>query len=124
MTNKCALRAQHGQEDEDMKERTEGTKVCAVAMKRETNAQGQKVSHTSLSEPGRPKPKCTVAVRVQPKARTDVSQKKERGEMTGHERKEEKKKCVKGKKDEKGNQMKGTGTDENKPHSKDLGRLA
>ena len=61
------------------------------------------------------KPKCTADVRVQPKARTDVSQKKERGEMTGHERKEEKKKCVKGKKDEKENQMKGTGTDETKP---------
>ena len=52
MTNKCALCAQHGQEDEDMRKRTDGTKVCVVGMKREPDARGQKMSQTSLSEPG------------------------------------------------------------------------
>ena len=45
---------QHGQKDEDMRKRTDGTKVHVVAMKWEPNAQGQTVNHTSLSEPGQP----------------------------------------------------------------------
>ena len=63
----------------------------------------KKVNQTSLSEPGDLKPKCTVGVRVQTKARTDARAREERSEMTGHEarkdvkEKEEKKKCVKGK---------------------------
>ena len=69
----CAGARNQGQKDEDVKRGQDRTKVYVVAMKREADAQGQAVSQTSLSEPGRPETYiCTVDVRVQTKARTVV----------------------------------------------------
>ena len=50
----CTGARNQGQKDEDMKRGQDRTKVYVVAKKREPGAQGQTVSQTSLSEPGRP----------------------------------------------------------------------
>ena len=64
--------AQKGQKDEDMKRKTDRTKVCVVAMKGKPSAQGQRMSPPHCRDLGNLRPELKVDVRVHTKARTIV----------------------------------------------------
>ena len=64
--------AQKGQKDEDMKRKTDRTKMCVVAMKGKPSAQGQPMSPPHCRDLGDLTPELNVDVRVHTKARTIV----------------------------------------------------
>ena len=64
--------AQQGQKDEDMKRKTDGTKVCVAAMREKPSAQGQPMNPLHCRDLGDLTPELKVDVRVHTKARTVV----------------------------------------------------